>query len=176
MRKYGVTYSNDIYCFLFNNAKDYTIKELVKILKDKYAIDVENKKLAQYCIKMGIQYKYEHPNKSHSNKPTPIGMIVRKTDGDMLKVKVGNHKWKYLQREIYEKHYGVILPRDRYVIFLNQNKRDFRIENLKVITRQESALMSKDDLFSTDSDITELSILNARLFNKIKEVKDAKIS
>jgi len=169
MRRYGLTYSNDMYEFLCKNASSHTIKELVKIIKDKFNIDIENKKLAQYCIKMKIQYKYEKPKKSHSNTPTKIGTIVIKKDGDYLKIKTDNHKWEYLQRKVYQDHYGVKLPEDVYVIFLNQDRRDFDIKNLKAITRRSSAIMSKDELFSTEPRITKLGHLNSKLKIKSKE-------
>ena len=170
-RKYSVSYSNEIYGFLINNSNKYTIKQLVGILKNEYNFEIERKKLAQYCIKMGITYKYEKPNKSHSNKPTPIGAIARKTDGDMLKVKIGNHKWKYLQREIYEKHHKVKLKNDEYIIFLDQNKRNFDINNLKLISRQESAMLGSQQLYSKYPLATEtgLKIIKLRIKTKEKE-------
>lgn len=171
MRKYGITYSNEVYQYLLCNAENHTIKELVQILKDSFGLEIERKKLAQYCIKMGIQYKYEKPNKAHSNKPTPIGVIVRKTDGDMLKIKVGSHKWKYLQREIYEQYHNVKLKDDEYIIFLDQNKRNFKIDNLKLITRQESTILAKERLYSEIPMVTETSIQAIKLSNKIKEKK-----
>ena len=169
MRRYGLTYSNEMYEFLLKNASSHTIKELVKLIKEKFDIDIEKKKLAQYCIKMKIQYKYEKPNKSHSNTPTKIGTIVIKKDGDYLKIKTDNHKWEYLQRKVYQDYYGVKLPEDVYVIFLNQNRRDFDIKNLKAITRRSSAIMSKDGLFTIEPKLTKLGHLNSKLKIKIKE-------
>lgn len=169
MRKYGVNYSDDVYNFIMSNAASHTIKELVQLIEEKFNVRIEKKKLAQYCIKMGIPYKYEKPAKAHSNMPTAIGTLVNKTDGNMIKIKTGNKKWEYLQRKIYEEHYGVKLPDDVYVIFLNQNKRDFRIKNLKAIKRSTSAVMSKNCLFSNDSNVTKLAILTARLSAKIAE-------
>ena len=164
-----MNYSDELYEFLLNNASSHTIKQLVKLIKDKFNIDIEKKKLAQYCIKMKIQYKYEKPKKSHSNKPTVEGTVVTKTDGNLLKIKVGEHKWEYLQRKIYEDYYNVKLPNDIYVIFLNQNKRDFDIKNLKAISRRSSAIMSKDRLFSTEPNLTKLGFINSKLKIKTKE-------
>ena len=174
MRKYSIYYSNDIYNFLLEEAKNYTIKELVFLLKEKFNFEVENKKLAQYCIKMNIQYKYEKPKKSHSNYPTTNGTIVNKTDGNLLKVKTGNHKWEYLQRKIYEEYYNVKLPKDVYVVFLDQNKRNFNIKNLKAISRRNSAIMSKDSLFSTEPMITKLGYTLSNL--KIKRLKESEVN
>lgn len=169
MRKYGLTYSNELYEFLCENASSHTIKELVNMIQEQFNIKLENKKLAQYCIKMHIPYMYEKPNKSHSNKSTANGTIVTKTDGDMLKIKVGNHKWEYLQRKIYEDNYGVNLPEDVYVIFLDQDRRNFDIKNLKAISRRSSAIMAKDGLFSTESRITKLGHLCSKMNIKSKE-------
>lgn len=171
MRKYSVVYSDEIYNFLLNNAKNYTIKQLVMLLKDNFDFDIEKKKLAQYCIKMGITYKYEHPKKSHDNKPTANGTIAIKTDGKVLKIKVGNHKWEYLQRKIYEEYHNVKLPQDMYVVFLNQDKRDFSIENLKALPRRNCAIMSARELFSQDKNITEVGIEVSNLGIEINEKK-----
>ena len=166
MRKYSVNYTDEEYQFLLDNAKNHTIKELVKMIKGLFNKDIENKKLAQYCIKMGIKYKYEKPNKSHSNIATPIGTVVNKTDGNMLKIKTDNHKWEYLHRKKYEEYHNVKLKDDEYVIFLDQNKRNFDKSNLKLVKRQESAMLSK--IVSENPDATELAILNVKLKNKIK--------
>lgn len=173
-RRYSLKYSNDMYEFLCENASSHTIKQLVKLIKEKFNIDIENKKLAQYCIKMKIQYKYEKPKKSHSNIPTKIGTIVNKTDGNYLKIKTGSHKWEYLQRKIYEKYYNVKLKENEYVIFLNQNRRDFSKDNLLLVMQSESGELCNygDNMFSTNRELTKLVIINSQLKSKIKELKN----
>lgn len=172
MRKYighNSQWNNAAYMYLAKNAKDYTIKQLVCILKEKFNIEIKNKSLASYCKKQGIVYKFEKPNKSHSNKPTEIGTEIIKTDGNMIKVKVGPHKWVYKQRQIYENAYNVKLPDNVYVVFLDQNKRNFDIKNLKAITRQQSAILSNDNLCSNNADNMKFAILCTKLKCKIKE-------
>lgn len=171
-RRYSLTYSNELCEFLCENASSHTIKELVKMIKEKFDIDIEKKKLAQYCIKMKIQYKYEKPNKSHSNEPTKIGTIVNKTDGNYLKIKVGSHKWEYLQRYLYEKENNIKLQEDEYIIFLNQNRRDFSKDNLLKVSRKESGDLCNhgNNIFSSNRDITKLAIITSQLKQKIKEV------
>ena len=99
-----------------------------------------------------------------------MNYMINKTDGNMLKIKVGNHKWEYLQRKIYEDYYNVKLPDDVYVIFLDQNKRNFDIKNLKAISRRSSAIMSKDGLFSTIPNITKIGYTNSKMKIKGKEM------
>ena len=174
MRKYSLTYSDELYNFLVINAEKYTIKELVILIKEKFDIEFDKKKLAQYCIKMHIKYKYEKQNKSHSNIPTKIGTIVNKTDGNYLKIKTGNHKWEYLQRKVYEKYYNVKLKDNEYVIFLNQNRRDFSINNLLLVTDKESGDLCDygHNRFSTNQELTKLVIINSKLKLKMKEIKN----
>lgn len=172
MRKYGLTYDNDMYEFLYKNASSHTIKELVQLIKEKFNIEIEKKKLAQYCIKMKIQYKYEKPNKSHSNTPTKIGTIVNKIDGDYLKIKTDNHKWEYLQRKVYEKYHNVKLKENEYVIFLNQNRRDFSKNNLQLVSQKESGELCNygSNIYSINRELTKLALTNIKLKQKIKEV------
>lgn len=169
MEKNYLVYNDEMFRFLQKNSKNYTIRELVEIIKRDFGFTFTNKKLANYCIKKGFKYKYVNPKKSHSNKSTPLGTIVNKTDGDMLKIKTSNHKWEYLQRKIYEDYYGVTLPDDVYVIFLDQNKRNFDIKNLKAISRRESAIMARDELFSIEPKITKVGNLVAKYKIKIKD-------
>ena len=161
--------TNDMYEFLCKNASSHTIKELVEMLEKELAVCIEKKQLAQYCIKMHIQYKYEKPKKSHSNIPTKNGTLAIKTDGDYIKVKTNKNKWEYLQRVIYQNAYNVKLPEDVYVIFLDQDRRNFNVKNLKAITRRSSAIMSKDGLFSIEPKITKLGHLSSKLNIKAKE-------
>lgn len=170
MKKYLV-YNDEMFKFLQKNSKHYTIKELVEIIDKDFGFKFDNKKLADYCLKKGFKYKYVNPKKSHSNKSTPIGTIATKTDGNMLKIKTEENKWEYLQRVIYEKHYNVELPDDVYVIFLDQNKRNFDIKNLKAISRRESANMARDGLFSTKPEITKLGNLSSKVIIRARDKK-----
>lgn len=168
MKKYLV-YNDEMFKFLQKNSKKHTIKELVEIIDKDFGFKFTNKKLANYCIKKGFKYKYANPKKSHSNKSVPVGTITTKTDGNMLKIKTDNHKWEYLQRKIYEDYYNVKLPEDVYVIFLDQDKRNFDIKNLKAISRRESAIMAKDELFSSEPKVTKTGNIISKYKIRIKE-------
>ena len=163
------TYNNDLVKFLQKNAKKHTIKELQPMLKELFGENFTPRDLRIYLIHKKIKYKYEVPKRSNNGKPSEIGSEIIKTDGKMVKVKVDNHKWEYKQRKIYEEYYNVKLPDDVYVIFLDQNKTNFDIKNLKAISRRESANMIRDGLFSSDPKITKLGTLTTKLIIKTKE-------
>lgn len=165
-------FNENMHKWLCKNAKNFTVKELVLIVNNKFGEDFTTKQMHQYFWHHPeLKCKYEQENKSHPNKGLPIGSERRKPDG-MWQVKVGPKKWEYKQRKIYEDYYGVKLKDDEYIIFLDQNRDNFEISNLKKISRRESATMLSYGLFSTDPLVTETGILVARTRNKINDVRD----
>lgn len=163
-------FSNAMLVWLENNAKDYTARELVGILKEKFDVDFILKHLQQYLVRHDIAYKYEQPYKSHSNRGLPIGSERTKADG-MVQVKVAPKKWEYKQRLIYEQYHNVKLKENEYVVFLDQNRNNFDIDNLQVLTAKESGFMANEKLFSKDKLATETGILATKLYYKTKEME-----
>ena len=159
--------------WLVKNSKDYTAKELVVKAKELFNEDFTLKQMQQYFWHHdNIQYKYEQKNKSHSNKALPIGSERIKSDG-MHQIKVGPRKWVYKQRKIYEEYYNVKLKDDEYVIFLDQDRNNFSIDNLKVISRRTSAIMANEKLFFKNKDLTATGVVLAETIIKTKEVLES---
>ena len=165
-------FNKDMHKWLCKNSHNFTAKELVLIVNSKFNENFTVKQMQQYFYHHPeLKYRLEQPNKSHSNNALPIGSERRKSDG-MWQVKVGPKKWEYKQRKIYEDYYGVKLKEDEYVIFLDQNRNNFDISNLKKISRRESATMLSHGLFSKEPLVTETGVLVARVRNKINDVRD----
>ena len=68
-------------------------------------------------------------------------------------VKTNTDTWEPKQKVIYEAEYGPI-PEGSFVIFLNKDPTDFRLENLYLVDRSLHAHMSRGGWYSTDSDQT----------------------
>lgn len=165
------SFNKDMYDYLIKNGYKHTIKEWVKILNKKYNENFTLKNIHQYFARHNIKYKYEMPNKSNNNVyKRPIGSERVKKDG-MTQVKVAPRKWEYKQRLIYEQYYGVKLTSDDYIIFLDQDRTNFDISNLKRISRHESSILSNQKMFSKNPNVTELGILTSKLMIKVKELK-----
>ena len=99
----------------------------------------------------------------------PVGTEYVKPDG-MTLVKIAQPSvWEYKQRLLYKKYHNCELSNDDYIIFLNQNRNDFSKDNLKKITRKESAYLSNQQMFSKNPDVTNLGVLTAKLMIKAKE-------
>lgn len=58
-----INHSLEMKNWLISNAKDYTMKELVVIVKDMFNETFTTKQLATYCLKKKIKYKFEKPKK-----------------------------------------------------------------------------------------------------------------
>jgi len=171
MRKFN----KQMYNYLQKHGEEHTLKEWHKIINKKFKEDFTLKETRKYFVRHDIKFKYEMPRKANGGLKLafPIGAERTKPDG-MVQVKIAPKKWEYKQRLIYEQYYGVKLRQDEFVIFLDQNKNNFAIDNLKVISRQESAYMVNQKLFSKDKNATETGILITKLVNKTKEVTNEK--
>lgn len=161
-------FNRRMYEYLKIYGETHTVKEWVPILKEMFDEDFTLKQMQTYFNRHQIPMKYESPKKAHTNTGYPIGSERTKSDG-MVQVKVAPHKWEYKQRYIYEQYYGVDLPEDVYVIFLDQDRTNFDISNLRAVTRHEAAKMVRNGLFSKESKITELGINVAKLQIKNQE-------
>lgn len=65
-----------------------------------------------------------------------------------LQIKVsdlkGNKNYKAYHRIVYEKHHGVKIKEDEAVVFLDQNRMNFNIDNLKLVKRRELGKFNKE--------------------------------
>lgn len=142
------------------------------IARDKYAYFITKSQLRQYLSKRNIIYKDYNKNKVRNmGENVPIGTEYVKDDG-MTLIKVSSNKWMYKQRYIYEQYYNVKLTSNDYIIFLDQNRNNFDINNLKRITRRESAVLSNQKLFFNNKELTNAGIDVAKLIIKTKDVKN----
>lgn len=107
----------------------------------------------------------------------PVGSERISKDG-YIEVKVAEpNKWRLKQRVVYEEAKGKI-PEGCPIIFLDGNKRNFDIDNLKCITRSELLYLNCNGL-NNSNEITETGILMARLDSaknkKKQELKDKNV-
>lgn len=163
-------YNKDLIEWLNNNASKYIVDELVPIVNKKYKETYTRVQLQRLLVRNKIEYKYKNENKSHNMSKLPIGTEYVKSDG-MVLVKVDKNEWKYKQRLIYEQYYNVKLNEDEYVIFLDQDRTNFNINNLKKVTRRESSILANQQIFSKIPEATRTGIQIAKLMIKMNELK-----
>lgn len=95
----------------------------------------------------------------------PVGSERINVDG-YIEVKIKDPStWKLKHIVVYEEQYGEI-PKGHVVIFLNGNKLDTDISNLKMIKRSELLIMNRDGLISNNPEVTEVALNLARLIDR----------
>lgn len=127
-----------------------------------------------------VYEKVKHTMFAKGNVPPnhrPVGSERISKDG-YIEVKVAEpNKWRLKQRVVYEEAKGKI-PEGCPIIFLDVNKRNFNIDNLRCITRSELLYLNCNGL-NNSNEITETGILMARLDRtknkKKQELKDKNV-
>ena len=107
----------------------------------------------------------------------PVGSIVTNTDGyQLIKVRMEGtawERWDFLQRHVWEQHNGLIPP-GHAVIFKDNNKQNCDISNLMLVTKGESAALTRLGLRFEDPDLTEAAAGMIRLKQKATKIRKEK--
>lgn len=90
-----------------------------------------------------------------------------------IKVEEPN-KWKYKHRLIYENYYGKI-SKGYNVIFLDGNKLNIDIKNLKTISKHDNLIMNEKKLRYKNKELTESAYLIAKIENKHRKLKNERL-
>lgn len=80
------------------------------------------------------------------NRPAnwrPVGSTRVNVEGYVeIKVAEGINQYRPLHREVWKQHHGSYPPKGHALIFINGNRQDCDISNLKLVTRKELMLMN----------------------------------
>ncbi len=162
-------------------AKDKTSKELVQLVNEKYNETYNVKTLVKYLWRNKIQYK-RNKNKVHQyGVSCEIGSERIKTDGGFILVKTSENKWEYKHKLLYEQHYNTKLKEDEFIIFLNGDRTDCRIENLKKVSRRNASIYATFNrnygIKFNDEEMTniQLDIVDLIVATKRREKQDERL-
>lgn len=177
----------------------YTNKEIAEMLKERYGITVrpmslrnlhhkykyEDKLVNVGCFKKGQEaWNKDRPMSEETreklkdtwfkegNAPAntrPIGSMRENVDGYVVIKTKENGRWTLYQRNIYEQAHGIKLDKDDLVLFADGNTRNFDVDNLVRVTREELLYLNRRGLISSDQDITKAGVGVAKLIAKINE-------
>lgn len=114
------------------------------------------------------------------NKPLntlPLGSEVLRSDGyiyrKIAETKPARKGWKQVHYIIWEEANGP-LKEGEILTFINQDRTDIRLENLKLITQAVNVRLNQSGLNTGDAEILEVGISMAKLQNKIGKIKAIK--
>ena len=202
---YGMKYTDEMKQFILDNYKGRYNQELADLFNQKFNTNITSRTIKSYKannkLNSGLTGKFRKGQTPHNKgkkmpkevyekvKHTmfakgsvppnhrPVGSERISKDG-YIEVKVAEpNKWRLKQRVVYEEAKGKI-PEGCPIIFLDGNKRNFDIDNLKCITRSELLYLNCNGL-NNSNEITETGILMARLDRaknkKKQELKDKNV-
>lgn len=202
---YGMKYTDEMKQFILDNYKGRYNQELADLFNQKFNTNITSRTIKSYKannkLNSGLTGKFRKGQTPHNKgkkmpkevyekvKHTmfakgnvtpnhrPVGSERISKDG-YIEVKVAEpNKWRLKQRVVYEETKGKI-PEGCPIIFLDGNKRNFDIDNLRCITRSELLYLNCNGL-NNSNEITETGILMARLDRaknkKKQELKDKNV-
>lgn len=202
---HGMKYTDEMKQFILDNYKGRYNQELADLFNQKFNTNITSRTIESYKannkLNSGLTGKFRKGQTPHNKgkkmpkevyekvKHTmfakgsvppnhrPVGSERISKDG-YIEVKVAEpNKWRLKQRVVYEEAKGEI-PEGCPIIFLDGNKRNFDIDNLRCITRSELLYLNCNGL-NNSNEITETGILMARLDSaknkKKQELKDKNV-
>lgn len=202
---YGMKYTDEMKQFILDNYKGRYNQELADLFNQKFNTNITSRTIKSYKannkLNSGLTGKFRKGQTPHnkgkkmpkevyekvkhtmfakgnvSPNHRPVGSERISKDG-YIEVKVAEpNKWRLKQRVVYEETKGKI-PEGCPIIFLDGNKRNFDIDNLRCITRSELLYLNCNGL-NNSNEITETGILMARLDRaknkKKQELKDKNV-
>ena len=185
--------------FLKKNVKGISLKELTKKFNDKFNYKLSESAIANRKNKLNIssgitggqfvkghktwnkgtkgltkanKTSFKKGNIPHNHRPVGSERIT--VDG-FVEVKIAEpNKWDLKSRVIYRKHYGEV-PKGHTIIYLDGNKLNLEISNLKAISRAEELIMNKNNLRYEEKKLTETGHLIAQIISKRGKIKNERL-
>lgn len=159
--------------FIKNNAIGITTQELTELFNKEFNKNINSSALRSYKkhhkIKSGVNSRFKKGIKPHNWKPVESEFISKNDGYTYIKVEEPN-KWIEKQRYLYEKYKGEV-PKGYCVIFADQNKENFDLNNLILVKEKDKLTAKNRHLLFNDKELTEVGINIASLINKASELR-----
>lgn len=96
----------------------------------------------------------------------PVGSTRLEKDGYIgIKVEEGKNKWRPLHHEVWKRYHGVYPAAGMALLFIDGDKQNCAIENLKLVSRRE--LMDRNTLHNLPEELRQVIQLRGVLRRKI---------
>ena len=171
------TYTLEEDNFLRTHYDDYSWEKLTELLNATFGTSRKFRTVKAHC-----RTTLKLPNKTKSSQDyatVPSYAIgTEKWESGYLWVKVNNAKgsrkdrstsenWIQKQRLIWSQTYGEI-PDGHQIVFLDQNRMNFDIDNLYCLNQRAMIQMIRNDWFTTDRELTLTAIKLCELHYALK--------
>lgn len=128
--------------FFKENVGKYTVEQITKLFNERFMQNRSPETIKVFCYKtLKLHFNSQASIDSRSEFfKRPIGSELKTSLGHILvkiddKPKSTSKNWQLKERIVWEKHFGKIPPKHN-IIFLDGNKENFAIENLRCVSNQ----------------------------------------
>ena len=194
---YGIKWSDEEKEYLKEITPGHHYAEIVELMNKKFdrefTVELVKNAIGRYKLNTGFNGRFEKGLIPHNKgqkgvcakgaekgwfkkgqtpiNHKPVGSErVDAKDGYLL-VKVSEpNKWELKHKVIWEKAHGKI-PKGYCVVFADQNKRNFNLDNLILVSRAELLIMNRDKLVKKDANLTKVGANIAKIKAKVNEIK-----
>ena len=157
--------------WLVNKLPYYSPIVLVDMFKEHFNQDIKVRTIRniKHANKVKSDYQrkiYDTTFREKIKKPLYNERIGNR---DRVYVRVANKKYQIKTRYIWEQYYGRKIPKDYDVIYLDGNKENYDIDNLKLVKKVVRIYALKKGIDLINKDIINTTRLCFNLEQKIKE-------
>lgn len=187
-----MTYTVEMRKFLEEYIPGHHHSETAEEFGKRFGLKIESKAVSSYAknhkVKTGFSGRFEKGHvpqnkgtkcesrgrmaetqfkKGHTpHNALPVGTEVKRSDG-FIQVKIAEPNiWKLKQRITWESVNGPV-PKTHLLIFMDGNKENCSIDNLKLVPRNIHSIMNNKKLRSESAELTETGILVAQLLSEL---------
>ena len=158
-------YTDEQLLFLKTNRPKKNINELAVSFNKKFNTNIKPRNITSTCRNHGY---YCQLSLSELNTTTKFGDEVGVSRS---RIQLKTEKGKaYKHRYLYEKHHNCTLTKEQIIIFLDGNKKNFKIENLYCISRKINLLLVRNKWYSDNPIKTMTAIKWCELFYSLKNI------
>ena len=187
MSKSRYKWTNTELDYLRQIVKDRYIFEIAELMSIKFWYEYRKSQIKSIMAKHKISNNMKSKNPKgikpwnkgvkmgnyHIHNTKNIGDEYINSEGYIM-IKLDNPtRWVHKHRYLYEQAHGEI-AKDKVLIFLDGNKQNLNLDNLKCITRKQLIKMNQNKLFYNNAELTNTGAELANLMLKINEVKKKK--
>ena len=183
-------YTPEIIDFMRENAKGISTKELSRMVNEKFGQNTNCSQIQNAKNRFGIRSGFNSGRFQKGHQTWNKGMkglcfegckatqfkkgnippnhrevgSERITKDGYIEVKVAEPNiWELKHRVVWEQHHGCKVPEHHAVLFLDSNKQNFDVSNLKLVTRAELSRLCHQHLLTKNPEANEIAITIANV-------------
>ena len=159
--------------FIREHYKGIATPELTKMFNKRFNKEEANEVIRNWKkhngLKNGVNTRFKKNQKAHNHKPIGSEFVCKKDGYTYVKIAEPN-TWDLKQRVIYKEAYGD-MPSDYNVVFADQDKQNFELDNLILVKRKVKLMAKNKRLFFENKELTKTGMLIAELITNSSEKK-----